>query len=603
MSSLVTITSKFYDRSGARVMNLNVKSRYQGSLNENSAKTDENGLFIFQASPNRTIEILAKPPNTPNYIVVKTISSSVQSSSNSPVDVKLPKTIDEYRQGNSRTARNGLVMTVFKIVDSQGKVMANFPVQTRPKGKRSFERSTDHQGIVEVQSSPNRDIELLVLTSKDEFVLKSSINSANGTQLPILIKLDEAYANFVSTSVINLVDRDGSDYVVKKTYVEMIFLDTGKKNTYVTSNGKLPVRSMIGQKLQFTALKPDGKPLDPVIYIAKRIKEKPLKLHLDVDVTHGSTDQNEPNIDVPLNADSCGLEFRGKVHCTRYNGVFGPLYKGLKKFSNYNKWDELIASNRLNNNDKIVLMGVAPNEGNFDAVQSYDSEIITAGAMQKTVNSSGTGELPEQIYKFKKQYPSLYKSLFENCGWVVVKVENTPAKVVYNGLSNSNLKKLMRENCSKDNFGKKINCAPIESMIAGVSHPLFIDLQVIDFIDRLKIFMNKTPIKRRAKNKQDKTTFYDYKIKDYIKSNLGKATVLDHSINRPGHVTRYLGEALNNFFKNNKGVSDNPNDWGANHSRYENQILDFYGVNRGNMTHSAKRYNNTKNLISELEKK
>ena len=42
-------------------------------------------------------------------------------------------------------------------------------------------------------------------------------------------------------------------------------------------------------------------------------------------------------------------------------------------------------------------MGVAPNEGNFDAVQSYDSEIITAGAMQKTVNSSGTGELPEQI--------------------------------------------------------------------------------------------------------------------------------------------------------------------------------------------------------------
>lgn len=60
--------------------------------------------------------------------------------------------------------------------------------------------------------------------------------------------------------------------------------------------------------------------------------------------------------------------------------------------------------------------------------------------MQKTVNSSGTGELPEQIYKFKKQYPSLYKSLFENCGWVVVKVENTPAKVVYNGLSNSNLK-------------------------------------------------------------------------------------------------------------------------------------------------------------------
>ena len=53
MSSLVTITSKFYDNSGRRIISLNVKSRYKGSIRENLQKTDDNGLFVFQASPNK----------------------------------------------------------------------------------------------------------------------------------------------------------------------------------------------------------------------------------------------------------------------------------------------------------------------------------------------------------------------------------------------------------------------------------------------------------------------------------------------------------------------------------------------------------------------
>ena len=69
MSHLVTIFSKFYDKSGQRIINLNVKSRYQGSSRENLQKTDEKGLFIFQSSSNRTIEILAKPPNAKEYTV------------------------------------------------------------------------------------------------------------------------------------------------------------------------------------------------------------------------------------------------------------------------------------------------------------------------------------------------------------------------------------------------------------------------------------------------------------------------------------------------------------------------------------------------------
>lgn len=97
MSELNTITARFFDGSGKYVRNLNVKSRYAGSSKENLKKTDSNGFFIFQASPNRTIEVLAKPPNQPEYIVFQSISSSINSSENNPIVIKLPKSIDEYK--------------------------------------------------------------------------------------------------------------------------------------------------------------------------------------------------------------------------------------------------------------------------------------------------------------------------------------------------------------------------------------------------------------------------------------------------------------------------------------------------------------------------
>ncbi|WP_160241728.1 glycoside hydrolase family 19 protein [Acinetobacter indicus] len=304
MSKLVTITSKFYDKSGRYVRNLKVKSRYQNSSRENLKKTDTDGLFVFQASPNRMVEILAKPPKASDYTVVKVINSSTLSSSEHPIKIQLPNTIEEYRQMNSTISQNGLVVTPFQVVDVHGKIMAHFPIQTRPKGKKSFERITDDQGRVEVLSSANRDIEFLALTSNDEFVLKRSLNSGNGTEKPILIQLDEPYEKFKSTSTLTLVDREGSNYVIEKTNIEMLIVATGKKKVYSISNGKLPLISMVGQRLQFTVLKPDGKPLDPVSYVAKRVKEEAVKLHLDVDIIEGTTEENKPNLDNRIDNDS-----------------------------------------------------------------------------------------------------------------------------------------------------------------------------------------------------------------------------------------------------------------------------------------------------------
>ncbi|ENW83209.1 hypothetical protein F909_00801 [Acinetobacter sp. ANC 3929] len=304
MSNLVTIIAKFYDKSGNHFSNLDVQSRYQGSSKANTQKTDLKGLFVFQASPNRTVEILAKPPNQKEYSVFKTINSSASSSEANPIKVQLPKTIDEYRQIKQPTSTKGIVSTFFKVVDSNGKVMKNFPVQSRPKCKgNSPDKLTNDQGIVEVKSSPHRDIEVLVLTSNDQFVLKSSINSGSGGSQPILIKLDEPYAKFLSRSMIKILDRDGSDYIVEKTNVEMVIVESGKKQLYSISNGRLALQSMVGQKLEFTVYKPDGKPLKPQPYMATRIKNNPVELHLDVDVTKGTTAPNDPEINKAINAD------------------------------------------------------------------------------------------------------------------------------------------------------------------------------------------------------------------------------------------------------------------------------------------------------------
>lgn len=106
-------------------------------------------------------------------------------------------------------------------------------MKSRPKGRQSsFERTTDEQGIVEVLSSPNRDIEILVLNLEDKFVLKSTINSENGSQTPIIIKLDEPYENFISKTFISLLDRNHQDYVVENTKVEIVALGTQTKNSF-----------------------------------------------------------------------------------------------------------------------------------------------------------------------------------------------------------------------------------------------------------------------------------------------------------------------------------------------------------------------------------
>lgn len=86
---------------------------------------------------------------------------------------------------------------------------------------------------------------------------------------------------------------------------------------------------------------------------------------------------------------------------------------------------------------------------------------------------------------------------------------------------------------------------------------------------------------------------------------MGKALILDHSVNRPNSVMYYFGEALNRFYEKYPDASLSPSEWGANREEYENWIIECYGPLRDEtlsifpypMGDGVKRFNNLKNHL------
>uniref|UniRef100_UPI00262644F9 DUF4280 domain-containing protein n=1 Tax=uncultured Cytophaga sp. TaxID=160238 RepID=UPI00262644F9 len=258
------------------------------------------------------------------------------------------------------------------------------------------------------------------------------------------------------------------------------------------------------------------------------------KAFVMVDTSDGKKNEGSDAIE------GCGLIYRNEIQCTKYGNQYGPVYWGSIKLNSYSKWSNLISEGKLTDDEKDILIAMSENEGNLDAVQSYDSEIVTVGAMQKTMNPQGYGEFPIQMWEFKKEFPERFIILFSNCGWdvkeEVQKNKTIQYRAYYQNITGSDLKSNIRAGFEKNNFKSKVQCIAIEPLINAAKDICFQSKQIEDFIDRLK---NKVLITIPEG--------YENKLSDYLKSKLGKATALDHHINRPAHLKSYFGEALNWF--------------------------------------------------------
>src|SRR5690606_23955389 len=117
------------------------------------------------------------------------------------------------------------------------------------------------------------------------------------------------------------------------------------------------------------------------------------------------------------------------------------------------------------------------------------------------------------------------------------------------------LKRLLREGFNETAFSRKqkIGSIPLSSILKSITHEKFQEQQVLDFAKRLKHEVMEI-----------KPFGSEFKLKDYLKSPLGKATALDHHINRPGYVSRDFGAALQRFFDRNPSAAQEPVNWGDN---------------------------------------
>lgn len=238
--------------------------------------------------------------------------------------------------------------------------------------------------------------------------------------------------------------------------------------------------------------------------------------------------------------------------------------------------DDMVSAGELSLSEQRILIAMSENEGKLDSVQSYDSEVLTAGAMQKTINSSGSGEFPAQVAQFKKSSEADYQNLFEQCGWTV-EGAGLSATMYYSHqeltggekITGANLKKLIRNGCSIDNYRSMVENIPLTAIVHAISSKVYEKRQLLDFVDRLRnVVLPTVP------------THYSHAVGEYFTSDLGRATALDQSVNRPAYVGRDIGKALNAFFSRHPSVSKDPSGWGNNHAAYEAEILEIYGPTR-----------------------
>lgn len=288
----------------------------------------------------------------------------------------------------------------------------------------------------------------------------------------------------------------------------------------------------------------------------------------------------------------CEELYADKFKVTRYGSQYGPIYWGNVSLNSYSRWGVLIAENRITADEKTILIAMSENEGNLDAVQSYDSEVITAGAMQKTVKNErgreGKGELSTQLAKFRDSHPDLYEKYSVGCGWSV-EGTGTSAIIYYsdnvltqgNKITSSELKIVLRKGCSESNFGSTVHNKPLAALVKILKLPEYLDIQVLDFIERLHAA------------EENIVTSDGKKIKDFVKSNFGRAVVLDHSVNRPTYVVPDFQKAIENFHANNPAISLDPQTWGVESGTNENKLLEEYKLTR-RMTDSSARFNSLK---------
>lgn len=259
--------------------------------------------------------------------------------------------------------------------------------------------------------------------------------------------------------------------------------------------------------------------------------------------------------------------------------VFGKFKLGLYTAGNQRPLDFInthTASLRtlgLTQSAINVMVSVADNEGNLDAINTWDNAFLSFGMFQWTAGTgNGKGELPALVLKIKKTALEEYEAYFGRHGLDVVDTNDTSGYFTLNGrrLDTSTAKEQLRTPAWAFYFwlsGQSVTVQAIE-----IEHAL----------SRLRTFYTA-----------DHYRVGPAYVSDLITSEYGVALILDHHVNRPAYVKGCLEQALSQT-----GLR-NPHTWGTAEER---RLLAAYLTIRQTygdspMTDAAKRANVTKTYL------
>jgi hypothetical protein len=213
-----------------------------------------------------------------------------------------------------------------------------------------------------------------------------------------------------------------------------------------------------------------------------------------------------------------------------------------------------------------IMLPVSENEGNLDAINTWDNSFMTFGMFQWTIGASeDEGELPALLKKIKQADEGVFHEYFQLYGLDVS--ENTGE--VYGYLTRDG--QLVKSVASKNTF-RSPEWA-FRFWHAG-QDPKVMATEIEHAVSRLKTFYWKNSHRVNG-----------HLIADLITSEYGVALILDNHVNRPGYVRPCLERALRQT-----GLS-HPERWTT---QEEETLLEAYLTIRETfgsspMTHAAQR--------------
>jgi hypothetical protein len=226
-----------------------------------------------------------------------------------------------------------------------------------------------------------------------------------------------------------------------------------------------------------------------------------------------------------------------------------------------------------------VMQAVSKNEGNLEAINTWDNAFLTFGVFQWIVGTgSGPGELAALLNRLKTASPQTFQEYFGQHG-LDVEVPAAQPGVTPTGFLTLN--------------GATLTTADQKEQLRTLEWAYRFWLAGADDVVRqaqIEHAMSRVGLFYRDDKHKIGTRF----IGDYVTSEYGVALILDQHVNRPGNVPGTIAKAVAQYV--GQLGKDQPETWG---DAEEAQLLNIYIQLRAStsMTDSTLRANNIRQAV------